>query len=74
MDEYSNNMVKISLKKHHVDGSLSEENNLYILVVDDHQLILTGTLDILSREYPEAFIIKAQTAKETLSQLQCHQF
>jgi DNA-binding NarL/FixJ family response regulator len=69
-----NNMVKISLKEHHVDGSLSEEKKLHILVVDDHQLILTGTFDILSREYPEAFIVKAQTVKETLSQLQCHQF
>jgi DNA-binding NarL/FixJ family response regulator len=69
-----NNMVKISLKEDHVDESLSKEKKLHILVVDDHQLILTGTLDILSREYPEAFIVKAQTVKETLSQLQCHQF
>jgi DNA-binding NarL/FixJ family response regulator len=50
------------------------EKKLGILVVDDHQLILTGTLDVLSREYPEAAIIKAQTGEETLERLQFHQF
>ncbi|MBG1262692.1 response regulator transcription factor [Nostoc commune] len=53
---------------------LSVEKELVILVVDDHQLILTGTLDILSREYPEACIIKSQTVKETLDQLKIQQF
>ncbi|MCC5670200.1 response regulator transcription factor [Nostoc sp. CHAB 5784] len=55
-------------------GHLLVEKKLGILVVDDHQLILTGTLDVLSREYPEAAIIKAQTGEETLYQLQFHQF
>ncbi|MEA5601929.1 response regulator transcription factor [Nostoc sp. UHCC 0252] len=50
------------------------EKKLVILVVDDHQLILTGTLDVLSRQYPEASIIKSQSRKEALSQLQSHQF
>jgi len=68
------NMVVISLKEHQVFGNLPVEKKLGILVVDDHQLILTGTLDVLSREYPEATIIKAQTGKETLSQLQVYQF
>ncbi len=67
-------MVKISLKEHQVYRYLPVEKKLGILVVDDHQLILTGTLDVLGREYPEAAILKAQTAKETLSQLQFHQF
>ncbi len=68
------NMVRISLKEHQVYGHLLVEKKLGFLVVDDHQLILTGTLDVLSREYPEASIIKALTGKETLSQLQFHQF
>ncbi|MEH2003332.1 MAG: response regulator [Nostoc sp.] len=67
-------MVKISLQEHQVYGRLPVEKKLGILVVDDHQLILTGTLDVLSREYPEASIIKAQTGKETLYQLQFHEF
>ena len=69
------NMVRISLKEHQFFyGHLLVEKKLGFLVVDDHQLILTGTLDVLSREYPEASIIKAQTGKETLSQLQFQQF
>ncbi|MHC5675635.1 response regulator [Nostoc sp.] len=67
-------MVGISLQKDQVYGRLPVEKKLGILVVDDHQLILTGTLDVLSREYPEASIIKAQTGKETLYQLQFHEF
>ncbi|MEJ6483477.1 response regulator transcription factor [Nostoc punctiforme UO1] len=67
-------MVMKSLKEHQVYGHLGMEKKLSILVVDDHQLILTGTLDVLSRKYPEATIIKAQTAKDTLSQVQCYQF
>lgn len=50
------------------------ERKLDIVVVDDHELILTGTLDVLKREYPQADIIKAQTAQETLSLIQSHQF
>jgi DNA-binding NarL/FixJ family response regulator len=67
-------MVMKSLKEHQVYGHLGMEKKLGILVVDDHQLILTGTLDVLSRKYPEATIIKAQTAKDTFSQVQCYQF
>ncbi|MBG1245169.1 response regulator transcription factor [Nostoc sp. NZL] len=67
-------MVRISLKEHQVYGYLPVEKKLGILVVDDHQLILTGTLDVLNREYPKASIIKAQTGKDTLSHVQCYQF
>lgn len=67
-------MVRISLQEDQVYGRLPVEKKLGILVVDDHQLILTGTLNVLSREYPEASIIKAQTGKETLYQLQFHEF
>lgn len=68
------NMIVLSLEVHQVYGHLSVEKKLSILVVDDHQLILTGTLDVLNREYPDANIFKAQTAKETLFLLQSHQF
>ncbi|MEH2166028.1 MAG: response regulator transcription factor [Nostoc sp.] len=67
-------MVVVNLKEHQVFGYLPVEKKLGILVVDDHQLILTGTLDVLSRQYPEAAIAKAQTAKETLYQLQYQHF
>ena len=66
-------MVSINYKEHQVYEDLPVDRKLGILVVDDHQLILTGTLDVLKREYPEANIIKAQTAKETLSLIQSHQ-
>ncbi|MDZ8034065.1 MAG: response regulator transcription factor [Nostoc sp. DedQUE08] len=70
----SKNPVEVSLKKDRTYGHLPVEKKLGILVVDDHQLILTGTLDVLNREYPEAAIVKAQTREETLYQLQLHQF
>ncbi len=68
------NMVSVSSEEHQVYGYLPVEKKLDILVVDDHQLILTGTLDVLSNAYPEADIVKTQTAKETLSLIQSHQF
>ncbi|MEO1430555.1 MAG: response regulator transcription factor [Cyanobacteria bacterium J06632_19] len=67
-------MVYVDFKDPQVCEDLVVERKLGILVVDDHQLILTGTLDVLNREYPQADIIKAQTAQETLSLIQSHQF
>lgn len=64
----------ISLKEHQNYEHLSVKKKLSILVVDDHQLILTGILNVLSGEYPEATIIKAQTREETVCQLKFHQF
>ncbi|WP_414624089.1 response regulator [Calothrix sp. CCY 0018] len=66
-------MVLIKLQEQQVYEDLSVNTELNILVVDDHQLILTGTLDVLRREYPQADIIKAQTVKETLSIIQSRQ-
>ena len=66
-------MVSIKLQKQQVYEDLPVKKQLSILVVDDHQLILTGTLDVLRREYPQADIIKAQTVKETLSIIQSRQ-
>jgi DNA-binding NarL/FixJ family response regulator len=41
-----------------------------ILVVDDHELILEGTLNVLKQQYPEAEILTAQTAQEVLMQVE----
>jgi DNA-binding NarL/FixJ family response regulator len=68
------NMIMVNLEEHLNYGYSPVDKKLDILVVDDHQLILTGTLDVLNRKYPEANIFKAQTAKETLFQIQSHQF
>ncbi|AFZ01058.1 response regulator transcription factor [Calothrix sp. PCC 6303] len=67
-------MAVVKLEKHKIYGHLAVKKKLDILVVDDHQLILTGTLDILIRQHPEANILKAQTAKETLTLLQSQAF
>ena len=45
-----------------------------ILILDDHPAILTGTINVIYQEYPKANIIKTQTAQETLSIIQSHQF
>lgn len=63
-------MVSIKIQEQQVYEDLPMSAELSILVVDDHQLILTGTLDVLRREYSEADIVKAQTVKETLSIIQ----
>jgi DNA-binding NarL/FixJ family response regulator len=44
-----------------------------ILVVDDHPLILGGTLDVLRDRYPEAEILTAKTAQEALNQVESAQ-
>ncbi|MBD2451597.1 response regulator transcription factor [Nostoc sp. FACHB-152] len=67
-------MAVVSLEKHQLYGYLPVEKKLEILVVDDHQLILTGTFDVLSRIYSEAKILKSQTAQETLILVQSHSF
>lgn len=44
-----------------------QSSTLKILVIDDHQLILSGTLNILQQQYPEAAITKANTATEAVA-------
>lgn len=67
-------MVIIDFNEHQVCKDLSVEKKLSILVVDDHPLMLTGTLDVLNHEYSHADIVKAQTAQETLALIQSHDF
>ena len=40
------------------------------LVVDDHALVLGGTISILKQEYPEAEILTAQNAQAALQQVE----
>lgn len=47
---------------------LPERACLKILVIDDHELVLGGTLDVLQRQYPEAEILTAQTQESAQNQ------
>jgi DNA-binding NarL/FixJ family response regulator len=40
-----------------------------ILVVDDHEIVLNGTINALKQQYPTAEILTAQTAQSTLNQV-----
>lgn len=53
--------------------SMSESESLKILVVDDHEVVLGGTIDLLRRQYPKAEILTAQTVDAALQQLKQHQ-
>ena len=45
-------------------------SKLKILVVDDHELILSGTIDLLKRRYPQAEILTAKTTQNALKQVE----
>lgn len=49
---------------------LPEQGTLKILVVDDHELILSGTLDLLKRHYPQAEILTAKTTQNALQEVE----
>ncbi|MBE9040131.1 response regulator transcription factor [Oscillatoriales cyanobacterium LEGE 11467] len=44
--------------------------DLKILVVDDHDIVLDGTLSNLKEQYPEAEFLIARTARETRNQIE----
>lgn len=50
----------------------SRSHKLTILVVDDHELVLGGTLSVLKQHYPDANLPTAQTASDALSQVALH--
>jgi DNA-binding NarL/FixJ family response regulator len=50
-----------------ISQNVPNQGKQRILVVDDHQLILSGSLNILKQEYPDAEILKAETAQEALN-------
>jgi len=49
---------------------LPKQGTLKILVVDDHELILSGTLDLLKRHYPQAEIFTAKTTQNAIEQVE----
>lgn len=48
----------------------SAQKTLKMLVVDDHELILNGTLDLLQRHYPHAEILTAKTTQTALQHIE----
>lgn len=52
--------------------SVPEPAKLQILVVDDHEVVLGGTIDLLKRQYPQANILTAQTVDRALYQVETH--
>lgn len=44
--------------------------NLKFVVIDDHELILDGTLNLLRRQYPQSEILIAQTAQIAIEQVE----
>ncbi|MGF1479406.1 MAG: response regulator [Cyanophyceae cyanobacterium] len=44
-----------------------------ILVVDDHELVLGGTINVLNQEYPDAEILTAPTAQSAQEQVALYQ-
>jgi DNA-binding NarL/FixJ family response regulator len=53
-----------------MNQDLVEQAKLKILVVDDHELMLDGTLDLLRKQYSTAEFMTAQTVQDALSQVQ----
>ena len=49
---------------------LPELTSLKILVIDDHELVLGGTLDVLRRQYPNAEILTAQNTQGAQEQVE----
>ncbi|BAY49446.1 response regulator receiver domain protein [Scytonema sp. HK-05] len=49
--------------------TLSGKALLKILVIDDHESVLGGTIDVLRKQYPDAELITALTAKNALNQV-----
>ena len=47
----------------------AKQNKQKILVVDDHELVLSKTIELLKQQYSEAEILKAQTKQEVLNQV-----
>ncbi|WP_243147473.1 response regulator transcription factor [Scytonema sp. UIC 10036] len=48
---------------------ISNKTLLNILAIDDHESVLSGTIDILQKQYPEARFSTALTSKNALDQV-----
>ena len=53
-----------------MNQDLLATTKLKLVVIDDHELILDGTLNVLRQQYPEAEIFTAQTAQEAIEQVE----
>ncbi|MDZ7968084.1 MAG: hypothetical protein RM368_24555 [Nostoc sp. DedSLP03] len=65
-------MVEIDVNKLAKNQIQLESQNFKhqkILVVDDHQMILTGTLDVLKRQYPDTEFLQVKTARDALEKI-----
>lgn len=47
----------------------ANQNKLKILVIDDQELVLYATINVLKQQYPEAEILQAQTSQEVLNKI-----
>jgi DNA-binding NarL/FixJ family response regulator len=54
--------------------SMTKQSKLKFLVVDDQELVLFATVNVLEKQYPEAEIIHTQTVKEALHKLANNKF
>ncbi|MBW4614064.1 MAG: response regulator transcription factor [Desmonostoc vinosum HA7617-LM4] len=63
------NVIDFNANKLGEHPNLLRSPSLKILTIDDHQLILTGTFNLLQQEYPNADIIKAQTVTDALEEI-----
>lgn len=48
----------------------AKQATLKIFVIDDHELVLGGTIEVLRRQYPDAEILTAQNAKDAPEQVE----
>jgi DNA-binding NarL/FixJ family response regulator len=66
-------MVEVGNKLANNSTPLESEDlkpkKLNILIIDDYQLILTGTLDVLRRQYPDAELFPVKTAQDGLAEI-----
>lgn len=53
-----------------MNQDLPNLETIKILVADDHELILSGTLDLLRHHYPQAEIFTAKTTQQALQQVE----
>lgn len=63
-------MVRVDMVQAQTHSTSTMGENLKILVVDDHPVFLTGTLNILSHQFPNAEIHQAKTALEVYKSLE----
>lgn len=53
-----------------MEREMLEQELRKILLIDDHELVIGGTIDVLRRHYPNAEILTAQTAENVDEQIE----